>query len=172
MKPVEGGRITVLTFKEGLLSKVAHDLQLSLERFKIQTDGSRVEAEFFPDSLVVEGAMRRGILDSGALSDGDRREIGANLREKVLRTEEHPSIKLTARAARDDGRLRLVGPLTMMGKSVELAFDVDDRGGFWRGEVELTPSRWGIHPFKALLGAIKLQDRVVVRFELPVVELD
>lgn len=38
------------------------------------------------------------------------------------------------------------------------------------GEVELTPSRWGIKPFKALMGAIKLQDRVRVRFDLPASE--
>jgi hypothetical protein len=27
------------------------------------------------------------------------------------------------------------------------------------------PTRWGIEPFKALLGAIKLDDRVLVKFD-------
>ena len=35
------------------------------------------------------------------------------------------------------------------------------------GEVTLTPTRWGIKPFKALMGAIKLKDRVLIRFDLP-----
>jgi hypothetical protein len=34
-------------------------------------------------------------------------------------------------------------------------------------EVPLVPSRWGIAPYRALAGALKLQDRVIVRLSLP-----
>lgn len=171
MRVLEGGCIQVLTFKEGLLSRVAHDLRLSLERHRVATDGSGVEAELFPDSLVVEGAMRGGKLDPALLGDADKREIGVNLREKVLRTSAHPSIELRADVVRAGARIELAGTLRMLGKIVEVRFPVHERQGRWSGEVELVPSRWGIQPFKALLGAIKLQDRVVVCFDFPIVEL-
>jgi polyisoprenoid-binding protein YceI len=171
MKAIADGSIEVLTFKEGLLSKVAHDLQLTLEQYRIESDGRRVEGEFRPDSLSVVGAMRRGVLDTGVLSDGDRREIGVNIREKVLHTDRHPTATFSGRVARGDGKHRLVGPLTLAGVSHEIAFDVLERDGRWTGEVEIQPSRWDVQPFKALLGAIKLQDRVIVRFDFPVAEL-
>jgi len=171
MKLIESGSVEVLTFKEGLLSKVAHDLLLTLEQYRIESDGRRVEGEFRPESLSVVGAMRRGVLDTGVLSDGDRREIGVNIREKVLHTDRHPKITFAGRVARGDTKHRVVGPLTLAGATHEIAFDVEERDGRWSGEVEIAPSRWGIAPFKALLGAIKLQDRVVLRFDFPVVEL-
>lgn len=171
MKAVDGGRIEVLTFKEGLLSKVAHDLALSLERFEVFTDGERIEGTFHADSLRVEGAMRSGVVDPGALSDGDKREIGVNLREKVLHTDAHPLAQLEATARRANGRYEVEGKLTLAGKSADVKFEVEEHDGRWRGEVVLEPSRWGIRPFKALLGAIKLKDQVVVRFDLPRVEL-
>ena len=171
MKAIEYGSIEGLTFKEGLLSKVAHDLQLIIEQYRIASDGRRIEGEFRPESLSVVGAMRRGVLDTGVLSDGDRREIGVNIREKVLHTDRHPTIAFSGRVARGDRTHRVVGPLTLMGVSHEIAFDVRERDGRWTGEVEIQPSRWDVQPFKALLGAIKLQDRVIVRFDFPVTEL-
>ena len=52
----------------------------------------------------------------------------------------------------------------------DITLTVREADGRWRGQIELVPTRWGIQPFKALLGAIKLEDRVVVRFDFAVVE--
>ena len=57
--------LVVFTKKEGLLSKVAHDLRLSLARFEISRDGDTVRGRFWPDTLTVDGAMRDGRLDAG-----------------------------------------------------------------------------------------------------------
>lgn len=171
MRVLQGGTVRVLTFKEGLLSRVAHDLSLRLERHRVATDGSRLEADLYPESLVVEGAIRGGQLDPALLSEADKRDIGVNIREKVLHTSTHPAIELRADVFRTDGRIELGGPLRMLGRPVEIRFEVRELDGKWSGEVELVPSHWGIQPFKALLGAIKVQDRVVVRFDFPVVEL-
>ena len=43
----------------------------------------------------------------------------------------------------------------------------DRADGRDRGAVELVPSRWGIAAFKALMGAIRVQDRIWVTFDLP-----
>jgi polyisoprenoid-binding protein YceI len=171
MKTVTEGVVEVLTFKEGLLSKVAHDLLLSCERFRISSDGAVVSAEFELESLCVMGVMRDGVLDSSAPSDGDRRQILDNVRSKILFTKRHPVARFGGAVERRDSGARITGTLELVDEKREIAFDVADAGGRWRGELELRPTRWGISPFKALLGAIKLQDRVVVRFDMASVPL-
>lgn len=170
MKPVSG-RIEVLTFKQGLLSKVAHDLLLELGHFELRTDGVRVEGKFLLTSLSVEGVMHKGALDAHGLSDGDRHDIDGNIQNKILHTKEHPEATFVGEVRRGDGKHTVAGKLTLAGKTQDLSVEVREADGHWRGEVELTPTRWGIQPFKALLGAIKLQDRVLVRFDCPVVPL-
>ena len=170
MKPVTG-RIEVLTFKEGLLSKVAHDLSIDLGRFQLETDGTRIHAKLFLTSLSVEGVMNKGVFDAHGLSESDRHDIAGNIQNKILHTKQHPEATFTGTASRGGGKHSVRGELTLVGKSREISFDVREVDGHWRGEVELVPTRWGIAPFKALLGAIKLQDRVVVRFDCPVVDV-
>jgi polyisoprenoid-binding protein YceI len=62
------------------------------------------------------------------------------------------------------------GALEIRGRKAPVAFDLTVRDGLACGDVELTPSRWGIEPFTALLGAMAVQDRVVVRLAIPVEE--
>lgn len=167
MQALSDGWIRVFTFKQGLLSRVAHDLRLRLERFEVRIDGVGVEAVFWPDSLRVDGAMKDGRLDESALSGSDKAEIQDNIQKKILHTAEHPQARFSGTAEPEDAGHRVRGELELVGTRVPLELRVTRRDGTFLGEVELVPSRWGIAPFKALMGAIKLQDRVLVRFELP-----
>jgi hypothetical protein len=171
MHELPGGRLEVFTFKEGLLSGAAHDLMLELERFEIRTDGARVEARFYPATLRVVGVMRDGQLDQSAPSARDRSEIAENIRSKILHTDRHRDATFEANVQGDDDPRKLIGTLTLHGHTTPMEVEVRERAGMWQGEVELRPSSFGIAPFKALLGAIKLQDRVIVRFAVPIVRL-
>ncbi|MCA9546446.1 MAG: YceI family protein [Myxococcales bacterium] len=161
--PSTEGTVQVFTFKEGLLSKVAHDLRLSLARFEISRDGDTVRGRFWPDTLTVDGAMRDGRLDADGLKPKDKRDIHQNMTRKVLQTDRNPVVELEATHA--GGRLQ--GQLTLNGRRQPIACAVTEAGGRITGRVTLVPTRWGVQPFKALMGAIKLQDRVEVTFDLP-----
>jgi hypothetical protein len=165
MQTLTDGRIQVFTFKRGLLSKVAHDLCLGLQRFEVRTDGEHVTGRFFLDSLHVEGAVKNGELDADALSDADKREIVGNIRDSILHTEKHPEAVFEGRAQKIAEGWRVHGVLELVGRREEIDLAVRKDGDRVGGEVELVPSRYGIEPFKALMGAIKLADRVIVRFE-------
>ena len=167
MAAIEQGRVEVYTFKEGLLGRVAHDLRLSVGSFSIdRADADTVEARFDIHSFKVDGAMRDGQLDEGALGDGDKRDILDNVRNKILHVDR--PLRFEGQAERrGDGGYRVKGELEMAGRAQAVTLSLDRLGDRLQGEVELTPSRWGIKPFKALMGAIKLQDRVRVRFDLP-----
>jgi hypothetical protein len=162
------GRIEVYTFKEGLLSPLAHDLRLRLERFEIAYDSAHVTARFWPASLVVEGVARDGRVDASGLSAAQKAEITGNIRDRILRTDSHPEAVYEAAIAEASGARRLSGTLELCGRSKPLEIVVEESAGKYTGSVELRPSLWGIQPFRAMLGTIRLQDRVSVRFEVPV----
>lgn len=169
MKRITTGTINVFTFKDGLLSAVAHDLRLTLDRFELEVDpeAGTVTGRFWPASARVEGAMKNGQLDAGGLSERERREIHDNLTDKILKTDRNPEVRFQGRLAVDAPVGRVDGTLTLAGRDAPVTVTLRREGGRYRGEAELAPSRWGIPPFKALMGAIKLQDRVRLTFDLP-----
>jgi hypothetical protein len=161
------GRIQVFTYKEGLLSPIAHDLRLRLDRFEISHDEAEVEGRFWPDSLVVEGAIEQGRLNENVLSAAQREEILDNVRRKILHTDAHPEARLLAKVVARGETYEVIGTLELAGspRPVSLVVRATDRR--LQGDLELRPSQWGIKPFRALLGAIRLADRVRVHFDLP-----
>ncbi len=156
--------IHVFTYKDGLLARLAHDLRITLRRFELRREGDAITGRFWPDALVIDGAIGRGgHVDPSILGEGDLKKIRANMTDEILHTARHPEITLrgTIRGAAIDGELTLVGRTCPISAAVRVG------GGRLRAEVTLVPSRWGIAPYKALAGAIKLQDRVLVTLDLP-----
>lgn len=169
MTRITTGTINVYSYKDGLLSAVAHDLKLTLERFELEVDAGAgtVTGRFWPGSVRIEGAMKNGALDAAGLSERDRRDILDNITDKILHTDRHAEARFQGRLAVDAPVARVDGTLTLVGRDAPLSVTLRREGGRYRGEAELVPSRWGIPPFKALMGAIKLQDRLKVVFDLP-----
>ena len=170
MPVIDSGSIHVFSFKEGLLSRVAHDLRFSLTRFRIELDGERVTANFEPNSLKVDGVMKKGQLNTSTLSAKDIREVIENTEKSVLRTNKFLEIRFEGKAERGStGGYRVGGRLHLTGRTAAVSFALEEQGGRLKGRAVLMPTQWGIKPFKALLGAIKIQDRVIVEFDLPAV---
>lgn len=147
--------VQVYTWREGLLARVGHDLRLSAP-VVVTREGEVVVATVEAASLRVDGAMKDGRLVE--VSAGDRADIEKALRDDVLEVARHPRIRWRGGM---DGQ----GTLDLRGRSVRLVLPVKVEGSRVRGEVEFAPSLWGIKPFRALLGALKLQDRVRVVFD-------
>ena len=69
------GKIELYTYKDGLLSSIAHDLLIELTKFEIKINAQQISARFWLESLVVRGAMYQGILNSKELSPKDIEKI-------------------------------------------------------------------------------------------------
>lgn len=165
--PVARGPIVrVFTFKEGLLSRVAHDLEISVQRASLTRDENRVRVECDAGSLSVVGVVVDGRTDPHGLSQGQYREIEDTVRTKILHVARHPRVVFEGALTQGEVDLRLDGTLTLVGRSLPLSLTGRRADGRVTGDVELAPSRWGIEPYRALLGAIKLRDRVRVRFDV------
>ena len=160
MKVIQNGQIRAYTYKEGLLASVAHDLELSLEGFQVRFNGGDVTATFDLSSLTVTGAMVNGKLSPKSLSASDRKKIEQTMHREVLMTHRYPTAELSGCII--DGQLE--GTLTLKGLSSALIGPVNSVNARASGYVEIKPTQWGIKPYSALFGALKLQDRVRIEY--------
>lgn len=161
----------MLTFREGLLSPLAHDLVLRVTAFEIAVDpaGPRIEASFDAASLRVAQALRDGrVLPPGALSASDVRKIEANIADEVLRAQKFPVVHFssTSVAPRGDG-YDVVGSLTLAGVAGEVAFPVRRDGERLRMQADIDQPRFGIRPYAGAFGTIRVKRAVAVRAWLP-----
>ena len=148
------------TYKAGLLSPMAHDLQLSLGRWELQPEGTRWLFQADAAHLEIDGPVVRGQLEQRGITDRDRRKIKGHIQDTILQTRSHPKIIFRGRP---NGAC-LEGTLRLRGMVHPIQIPLRNEGQLVHGQVELRPSRWGIAPFKALGGAIKLQDRIRIEF--------
>ncbi len=165
-EPIRGAQLHVFTFKQGMLARLGHDLRLSWTRFSVTLDGARVGAVIDAASVRVDGAVVRGRLDPSAPPPMMHGEIVANVRDAVLLVARHPRIEVTG--TWDAGAHRVAGELTLLGRTHGVAVPVVAGGEAVCARVEIAPSRWGVRPFRALGGTLKVQDRVRVELHLPV----
>lgn len=151
--------VQIFTFKAGLLSRVAHDLQLSLSGGEVEVDGLQIDARIPLAGMRVDGVIRRGRLDPMVLSPKDQASIVRTATQELLGADRHPDATFSGRL--EGGSVR--GTLVLHGREAPVALPV--QGG--RAVGEIRPSSWGIAPHKAMMGAIRLQDRVRLEITLP-----
>jgi hypothetical protein len=157
------GSIHAFTYKDGVLSAVAHDLRIRLEKFEITLEGNVVRAEFDLKSLFVDGPMENGVLQPNQYDASKRADVEKAMHGDVLHTNKYPTASFTGTATPAGAGYTVTGELELAGKRAPLSFDVQGEGGTYRTSFEIQPSKWGIAQYKALLGAIRLKD--VVRIE-------
>jgi hypothetical protein len=159
-------RVHVFTFREGLLARLAHDLRLTVGSFELRLERDQLRGWFDPASLRVDGVAHGERVDSGALSEGDTRKIEQTIAREILEASHYPRIELEARVVRDDGDFTALAQLRLHGHDLPLRVPLRRARDRITADLEFAPSRVGIAPYKALGGAIRLQDRVRIRVEI------
>jgi polyisoprenoid-binding protein YceI len=163
----ENGSLHVNTYREGMAQKVGHDLLLEVGEWHAQVDvdaggtPTAVSLEADPRSLrVLEG--RRGVKP---LTDKDRADIRSNIDEQILQGQ--PIAFRSSSVELASGRLQADGELTMAGNSRPATFDLSvAEDGRVSGTVSITQSEWGIKPYRAFMGALKVRDAVEVTLDV------
>jgi polyisoprenoid-binding protein YceI len=160
----------VFTFKEGLLSPVAHDLRLKVTRFSVQLDDAKtvVNATFDAASLVVDTPMKDGAENPSALSVADKDKIAGQIRDDVLHSSKYPEVTFRSRSLvqRSDGGYDFSGDLTLHGTTRALSGSTRLLDGRQTLELSLHQPDFGITPYKAMLGTLKIQPTVRVLLKL------
>jgi polyisoprenoid-binding protein YceI len=157
----------VFTFKEGLLSPMAHDLRIAVGTFSIDVDEAQgsVVASFDTSSLRVDTPMKDGAENPSALSASDKEKIAGQIREDVLHSSKFPAatFRSTKVAKRPDGGFDLAGDLTLHGTTKPIQARTEVVNGRQQLDLTLNQPDFGITPYKAMLGTLKIQPDVKIR---------
>jgi polyisoprenoid-binding protein YceI len=165
----ESGRLLVHTTRTGLGAKAGHDLTIEVTRWQgramvdtADPANCSVTVEVDVDSFQVREATG-GIKP---LTQADRAEIKRTLGE-VLHTAQHPTIAFqSTRVGGTAGSFALDGDLTIMGVTRPVTVQGRRTDGRVVGGAIVVQSRWGIRPYSAFFGALKLRDEVTVDFDV------
>jgi hypothetical protein len=156
------GTLDVFTFKAGVLAVAAHDLHLRLEGFSVELEGDSVRAEFPLERLRLLGPVEGGVTRTARYTADQVAAVESATQGEVLQVDEHPTARFIGRATAGDGGWDVDGQLELAGAHAPIRLHLAPDGDHYRGQMVLHPSRWGIREYRALLGAIRLEDRVRV----------
>ena len=157
----ETARLTVRTGRSGAAAKAGHDLLIEVTKWSgtLDPDGDpAVTLSADPRSLrVLEGTGGMQALD-----DEDRAGIEQTIDDEVLK-----GAAIEFRSTRFDGFPgRVEGELELAGARHPIGFDLapGENGGL-TGRAVVRQSKWGMKPYSALFGTLKVADEVEVAVE-------
>jgi polyisoprenoid-binding protein YceI len=165
------GRITLRTFRDGLASQFGHDLTIDAVRWSGELDVAPDQA---PASLTVKIDLSALVVRDGTggvkpLSDRDRREIGVSAR-KVLSADRYPEATFTSTSfqpAPDGAGGTIEGTLALAGQSRPQRLTVSQPSpGHYTARTTVRQTDFGIKPYSAFLGSLKVANAVEVAIEI------
>jgi polyisoprenoid-binding protein YceI len=159
------GQLILRTFREGMAAVIGHDLIIDITRWQgtvtVPDAGGAPRLALEIDMSSFE--VREGLHGVKPLTDGDREEIKGNIAE-TLQTHHHQKASFVSRAVQVDGnRATVDGEFTLAGTSQPLRLTVEASGDrTFTGKAVIQQTLWGIKPYKAFLGALKVRDTVEI----------
>jgi polyisoprenoid-binding protein YceI len=161
------GTVQVKTYREGMAQAVGHDLVLDVTEWhatvSVAGDGTpSIEFEVDPRSLQV----REGVRGVKPLSDKDRADIVKNINDKILQGKPI-SFRSKSATAGDGSTVAVTGDLTLCGTTRQEKFALQSGDGRMAGTLSVTQSDYGIKPYRAMLGALKVRDGVEIVIDVP-----
>ena len=167
------GNLYVYTFKEGLLSKLAHDLLIDVTNFKANLDvpedgftSGSLELEIQANSLKVICALKDGER-SDALKEKDIADIEKDMAGKVLHPDKYPTVNFRSKTIQEkEGGYHINGVLSLHGVTKSIDFDIDTNCENLKGMITILQKDYGIKPFRAMMGTLKIKNEVNIGFDL------
>lgn len=170
----QDGTLAIHTYRAGMGAKVGHDLVLQATQWSGSVDLDPDNPSASAVDVTVDARSFQVVSGTGGvkpLSDKDRADICKNIDEKILQTAKFPEI--TFRSTEVVGsapQVTVHGELTIHGQTHPATLDVtvEDSGGAAqaRATTTIVQSDFGIKPFSAMLGALKVRDDVELDIEL------
>jgi polyisoprenoid-binding protein YceI len=152
----DNATLSVHTQRGGAAAKAGHDLELHVTSWEATLDESSAELTADATSLRVV----RGTGGMQALGDEDKDNIRKTIDDDVLQRQ-----NIVFRSTRVDGA-HVEGDLTLGGTTQPIAFDLErDGDGRIHARAVVTQTRFGMKPFSALFGTLKVLDDVEVRLD-------
>jgi polyisoprenoid-binding protein YceI len=150
----------VKTGRSGAAAAAGHDLDIEVRSWEATLDiGEASSLQLTADATSLHVVEGKGGMK--ALTEDDKGDIRKSIDKDVLKKK---AITFTSSSvAESDAGLSVKGDLEIAGKSAPAEFDltVGDDGAV-SGSATLSQKNWGIKPYSALFGALKVNDDVEV----------
>ncbi len=163
----DSGTLTVQTGKGGAIARAAHNLLIEVMSWgatvQITPELQRSVLELTADASSLKVLDGTGGMQ--ALDDDDKSGISQTIDEEVLK-KTAITFRSTSVRAQDGGHLHVTGDLELAGATNLIAFDLtvgDDRR--LTGTATVRQTAWGMKPYTALFGTLKVADEVRVSID-------
>lgn len=158
---VQRSTMTVHVYKAGLFSFAAHDHEIRAPLAEGQVDDSRAV------DLRVD-VKQLQVMDQG-IPAKDRAEIQKNmLGPEVLDSQQFPEIRFRSVKVEEasEGHWTVHGDLTLHGQTRPIMLKAAGDAGHYRGSVVLKQRDFGMKPYSAAGGTVKVKNEVEIVFEI------
>jgi YceI-like domain len=157
----DDGILSVRTERRGTVAKAGHDLLIHVTRWSaaLDLDAPSLTLDADPTSLRV----REGTGGMMALDDGDLANIETTINDEVLLRRD-----ISFRSTQVDvagETVSVQGDLTLFGSTRPITFDLALAGGRISGTAVVKQTDFGMKPYTALFGALKVADEVTVQID-------
>jgi len=167
------GTLQLHTGREGAAKKLGHDLIIQAGKWTAKVNVDADDLTRSTASVTVDVRSLEVVSGTGgakSLSDKDRRDIKENI-NKVLKSDKFPEITFTSSRVDASGidKATVHGDLTIIGTARPASMDISISGSKATGTMAVKQTEWGIKPYSAMMGALKLADtlRIVVEANVP-----
>jgi polyisoprenoid-binding protein YceI len=161
------GELLCKVYREGAASKMGHDLILKVGEWsaKVNVDPDDLSRSTLEATAEVGSfSVKEGVGGVKPLSRSDMSDIKKNI-DKILA---FPTItfRSTNVAVAGGDRATVAGELTLGGSTQPADLELTMRDGRIKGTMKVVQTEYGIKPFKAFMGALKVRDAVEVELDV------
>jgi hypothetical protein len=158
----EDGILAVRTSRTGAIAKAGHDLLMHVTEWRATLDiGDAPSLTLDADGTSLR--VREGTGGIKPLDDDDLANIETTIDDEVLRKRD---ITFRSTSVQLDGdTVAVAGDLTLLGTTRPLAFELTLVDGRVTGAAVVKQTEWGMKPYTALFGTLKVADEVRVEID-------
>ncbi len=162
----DNATLSVHTGRKGAAAKAGHDLVMHVTAWEatleLADDVAATTMELSADSTSLR--VQKGTGGIQALGDEEKASIHQTIDDEVLRRQD---IRFRSTDVQGDGnQIRAVGDLTLAGQTHPVEFDLEiGDDGALSATALVTQTDWGMKPYSALFGALKVHEDVRVVLE-------
>jgi polyisoprenoid-binding protein YceI len=158
------GALWIKTGRTGAAAAAGHDLVIRVTSWEatleVGENPSQTRIALDVDSTSLR--VHEGVGGMQELGDEDKENIRQTIDDEVLQGRKI-RFRSTSIESADDGRLRVEGELTLLGNTRPLTLEVvAGEDGRLTGSAVVKQTDWGMAPYAALYGALKVVDEVEV----------
>jgi hypothetical protein len=155
----ENARLIVRTTRTGAASKAGHDLLI-----EVMSWSATLDPEADPAITLTADSRSLKVLEGTggvqALDDDDKAGIGQTIDDEIL---EGTPIEFRSTRFEAGDPIRVEGELELRGERRPIAFELaSGEDGGLAGTATVKQSDWGMKPYSALFGTLKVADEVEV----------